>query len=339
MHLARRLAERSPVHHGDAVTLAVERDGVTTPLDPSVGLDDSGILSGATVKLSGTTGGTSPTGSESAAAVAVIVAGPGAGTRFPLRSGNNLVGRDQSCEVVLVDELVSRRHLRIEVSDDVEVIDLGSANGTFVGDRRVDRATVGPTTDILLGDTRIRVEAAGDGTPAGSTAFVRSPPALVPFVPDELEAPRVPTPERGGRIPVIAALAPVVLGAVMFLLTRRVESLIFIALSPIMLMGNARRVQDLRTTRSEEGSSEQFRQELDEFAAEGRRRLAARPTPGGTSIPSSPHSSTTSWRARRCCGRADPTATTSSRSPLATPRCRRAARSRRREPTTGGPTW
>lgn len=46
-----------------------------------------------------------------------------------------MVGREIGCAVVLVDEAVSRRHLQIEIQQGrCRVMDLGSANGTLLGD-------------------------------------------------------------------------------------------------------------------------------------------------------------------------------------------------------------
>jgi DNA-binding winged helix-turn-helix (wHTH) protein len=56
--------------------------------------------------------------------------------RMPLTAGENLVGRDPSAQVWLDSDTVSRRHARI-VADGggARLEDLGSKNGTRVGDR------------------------------------------------------------------------------------------------------------------------------------------------------------------------------------------------------------
>jgi DNA-binding winged helix-turn-helix (wHTH) protein len=54
---------------------------------------------------------------------------------LPLGEGENMIGRDPSCGVWLDQPGVSRRHARVVVTDDVaEIEDLGSTNGTFVGE-------------------------------------------------------------------------------------------------------------------------------------------------------------------------------------------------------------
>ncbi len=272
--LAARLAEGSPHHRAAAITLAARRGATIVPLDPTATVDDGGLVSGSTVELVPPGAGFVPPPSEPAAAVLVVVSGPDAGTRLRLRHGTNVVGRDPSCDVVLRDERVSRQHLRIEVGDRIEVVDLGSANGTIIADASVQRALVQPTTDVLAGDTTFRVELRGDAAGASPGAFVRSPPRHNPFLPAELTAPKLPSSTKAGRIPVVAAVAPLVLGGAMYAVTQRVESLIFVALSPLMLMANAIESR-LSNRRGAKKGERQFRDELATFAEEGRRRLDA----------------------------------------------------------------
>lgn len=71
---------------------------------------------------------------------------------YPLAEGDNLLGRGEDCLVALPSGKVSRRHARIRVTPDEAVLeDLGSKNGTYIGDRRVE----GPTT--LADGDEIRV--------------------------------------------------------------------------------------------------------------------------------------------------------------------------------------
>lgn len=58
---------------------------------------------------------------------------------FPLRDGDNIVGRGDEADVVVDSASVSRRHARIAVSmRSAAVEDLGSKNGTFVRGERVE---------------------------------------------------------------------------------------------------------------------------------------------------------------------------------------------------------
>jgi hypothetical protein len=62
-----------------------------------------------------------------------------AGGRIVLSDGEYVLGRDPGLELFLDSSDVSRRHARIRIAgDDATIEDLGSRNGTFVADHRVD---------------------------------------------------------------------------------------------------------------------------------------------------------------------------------------------------------
>ena len=74
---------------------------------------------------------------------------------FPLVEGESVLGRDPAAQVLVDVPGVSRRHARIVVTGaEVAVEDLGSKNGTFVGDRRVDGPTPWPTVIACGSGTR-----------------------------------------------------------------------------------------------------------------------------------------------------------------------------------------
>ncbi len=76
------------------------------------------------------------------------------------------IGRE--CDGLLVtDERVSRRHLRLEVSEGrLVAIDLGSSNGTWLDGRRLTGPEVlGPDDQLRLGSISIRVSDGADGPP------------------------------------------------------------------------------------------------------------------------------------------------------------------------------
>ena len=65
-----------------------------------------------------------------------------AGGRAALSDGDHIIGRDSDAELFLDSPSVSRRHALIRVSGSQATLeDLGSKNGTFVGDRRIDAPT------------------------------------------------------------------------------------------------------------------------------------------------------------------------------------------------------
>lgn len=78
------------------------------------------------------------------------LSGPTLGHGFALRDGM-LLGRDNDCHVCIETLSVSRNHARVHVGPDgVEVEDLGSANGTFINGKRVQRASLRPGDKLCL---------------------------------------------------------------------------------------------------------------------------------------------------------------------------------------------
>jgi DNA-binding NtrC family response regulator len=72
----------------------------------------------------------------------------------PLLPGSSVVvGRQPPSDLVIADKALSSRHARFTLvaADEVTVEDLGSTNGTRVGGRRVERATVKPGEEVMLG--------------------------------------------------------------------------------------------------------------------------------------------------------------------------------------------
>ncbi|GAC1448044.1 MAG: hypothetical protein PVSMB8_06960 [Vulcanimicrobiaceae bacterium] len=69
-----------------------------------------------------------------------------------------VIGRDPSCDLVLVDARVSRRHLAIDPS--LRFSDLGSANGTRHNGTVVASGSLGLGDSLVIGDTELTVEGA-----------------------------------------------------------------------------------------------------------------------------------------------------------------------------------
>lgn len=84
----------------------------------------------------------------------------GSRVQVTLERATTTIGRDLSCDVVLEDEATSRRHARIAKSDEglLELCDLGSTNGTWVRDVRVDRFVLCHGDKFTVGDTRFTIE-------------------------------------------------------------------------------------------------------------------------------------------------------------------------------------
>ena len=131
-------------------------------------------------------------------------------------------GRDPGCDVVLNDGKCSRRHATVEdLPEGLVVRDAGSANGTFVNGKRVERARLRPGDTIRLGDARLTLLAdvgetlvvAPEDLELRTSADVPGPPTAAPAstpareaAPPRVDAPR-PPPADGRRITAVPAEA------------------------------------------------------------------------------------------------------------------------------------
>ncbi|HJL02427.1 MAG TPA: FHA domain-containing protein [Polyangiaceae bacterium LLY-WYZ-15_(1-7)] len=70
---------------------------------------------------------------------------------------NIVVGRSRDCDLVLKDPTVSGRHARLAwEGDKILLEDLGSANGTFVGGKRITREHIRPGDEVRFGRAPLR---------------------------------------------------------------------------------------------------------------------------------------------------------------------------------------
>ena len=181
-----------------------------------------------------------------------VTAGLRAGIRVsPPPAGVWVIGRSGSCDVVIDDPAVSRRHARVSVegSRDRPVIDdLGSRNGTVVAGRAVTEPTFVPArATVRLGATclqwRSEVEdapaavRAGLGAAAGRIPFNRPPRRRPLTTPATLRVPAEP-PARPEPEPLSwAGIAlPVVAGLVLALVWNPFMA-VFAALGPMITIG------------------------------------------------------------------------------------------------------
>ena len=175
-----------------------------------------------------------------------VVGGPHAGQVHPLPLGELHLGRSADCDVRLDDPSTSRAHCRLSTGPEgVQVHDLGSANGTSV-----DGVEVGPTGLLLRTGAVLRVGASrltvavpsaadlpvqptGDGRlVVNRVPRLRPEPAVVRVV-----VPTEPAERERGPVPVLAVLAPLVLGVVMWRVTGSTTFLLFTLLSPVLVIG------------------------------------------------------------------------------------------------------
>jgi DNA-binding NtrC family response regulator len=70
-----------------------------------------------------------------------------------------VVGRDPKCQLVLDDKRVSATHVELAAAElGLHVRDLGSSNGTFLGEHRIVEVLLSKPAEILCGDTVLKYE-------------------------------------------------------------------------------------------------------------------------------------------------------------------------------------
>jgi signal transduction histidine kinase/pSer/pThr/pTyr-binding forkhead associated (FHA) protein len=87
----------------------------------------------------------------------------------PVRQDTYVLGRHDSCDIMLEDKTISRKHARLEIKDEEAFVeDLGSRNGTYVNGQKVARRQVTSKDTIVIGKFTVTVEglAASTGKPA-----------------------------------------------------------------------------------------------------------------------------------------------------------------------------
>ena len=90
-----------------------------------------------------------------------FISGKYQGGEFPLDEFQEIViGRSSDLDMVLVEEMVSRRHARISLQGGVVSIeDMGSTNGTFVNGEKIQQATLQEGDRVLIGTSILKLVA------------------------------------------------------------------------------------------------------------------------------------------------------------------------------------
>ena len=93
-----------------------------------------------------------------------FISGKYQGGEFPIVPDKQIVvGRSSDLDMVLVEDMVSRKHARIAMQQDqIWIEDLGSTNGTFVNGEKIKRARLKEGDRVLIGTSILKV-IASDG--------------------------------------------------------------------------------------------------------------------------------------------------------------------------------
>lgn len=95
-----------------------------------------------------------------------VLEGPDAGAAVKLPAAGVVVGADVTCDVVLRDPAVSRKHASVvPAAGGFEVTDLTSRNGTWLDGVRLTRATVPVGSTLRIGSTTLQLLPAEDTVP------------------------------------------------------------------------------------------------------------------------------------------------------------------------------
>jgi hypothetical protein len=88
-----------------------------------------------------------------------FISGKYQGGEFPLRMNREIIiGRSSDLDMVLVEDMVSRKHAKILTTNgDIHIEDLGSTNGTFVNGEKVTRSRLSEGDRILVGTSIIKM--------------------------------------------------------------------------------------------------------------------------------------------------------------------------------------
>ena len=110
-----------------------------------------------------------------------FISGKYQGGEFPLKMDREIIiGRSSDLDMVLVEDMVSRKHAKIATNGGQVIIqDLGSTNGTFVNGEKIKRVRLREGDRILIGTSIIKLvtsDAVADSTAAAGGGGGPPPP-------------------------------------------------------------------------------------------------------------------------------------------------------------------
>jgi hypothetical protein len=104
-----------------------------------------------------------------------FISGKYQGGEFPIRMNREIIiGRSSDLDMVLVEDMVSRRHAKITSTEaEVYIQDLGSTNGTFVNGEKISRSRLNEADRILVGTSIMKVVGADERSYSQTEAEAR----------------------------------------------------------------------------------------------------------------------------------------------------------------------
>ncbi|MGH8970235.1 MAG: FtsK/SpoIIIE domain-containing protein, partial [Actinomycetes bacterium] len=176
-----------------------------------------------------------------------VTGGPDAGSVHRLGPGEHGIGRAVEATVRIDDPDVSRLHAVLRVGAELTTVhDLDSTNGTTVDGAAVGRdgRPLLPGQVLRVGESELRLvlpelmpvscREVGDGA-----VELNRPPRLLTASPSTVVTmPSPPTAREPARLPVIAMVLPLVAGLALVAVTGSPTYLLFVLLSPLMILGN-----------------------------------------------------------------------------------------------------
>ncbi len=133
------------------------------------------------------------------------VSGAAFNKTYPV-TGLTVIGRQSDCDISIPSEELSRRHASVKPTQDgLMVEDLGSSNGTFINNKRVQSGLLSPGDELRLDNLRFMLVAPGQEMPAAAKATPGAEPAAA---------------ARSPLVPVLIGAAVVVLGLAAWWLMR-----------------------------------------------------------------------------------------------------------------------
>ena len=208
------------------------------------------LVDGAVLAVGGATRVTDSPGDVAVHASALslaVVGGPDSGRSFDVRAGTLRIGRAGDADLVVDDPDLSRIHAELAVGPDgVTLRDCGSTNGSSIDGRRLGGEPQAVTTASLvtLGSSRFRLRAPTARPAAVSPAsdgvrqVNRSPRIHREAAPVTLTLPPLPDPPARGRLPWVAMLAPLPMGAILAVLFSP-SMLVFTLMTPLLMLASA----------------------------------------------------------------------------------------------------